>query len=101
MISNVGGMIMSIEKRMQDFEKVSEKHLDAEDVSKRMEGFEKVPADTKHISHDKTGSLPYGLKRFRPCPYCGEFMEIQEFIADGATYLCGSCHKVSKVKHSL
>ncbi|MDF2612335.1 MAG: hypothetical protein K0S71_121 [Clostridia bacterium] len=89
---------MSIEKRMQDFEKVSEKQFAAEDVSKRMEEFDKVTADKKRLSNDKTGALPYGLKRYRPCPHCGEFMEIQEVMADGANYLCSSCHKVSKIK---
>ncbi|WP_069999671.1 hypothetical protein [Cellulosilyticum sp. I15G10I2] len=89
---------MSIEKRMQDFEKVSEKNLTSEDVSKRMAEFDKVASETKHHSNDKTGSLPYGLKRYRPCPQCGEFMEIQEFAADAATYLCSTCHKATQVK---
>ncbi len=89
---------MSIEKRMQDFEKVSEKNGASENVSKRMAEFNKVIGETKHHSSDKTGLLPFGLKRNRPCPHCGEFMEIQEVTADDATYLCGSCHKVSKVK---
>jgi len=89
---------MSIEKRMQDFEKISEKQQGVEDVPKRMEEFDKVTADKKRLSNDKTGSLPYGLKRYRPCPHCGEFMEIQEVMKDGATYLCNACCKVSKVK---
>lgn len=89
---------MSIEKRMQEFEKVSDKQLTTEDVTKRMEEFNKVLEDTKNTSHDKTGSLPYGLKRFRPCPYCGEFMEIQEVTADGGVYQCSSCSKTSKIE---
>lgn len=89
---------MSIEKRMQDFEKVSQKQSTAEDVDSRMEEFEKVIGDTKHVSSEKTGSLPYGLKRYRPCPYCGEFMEIQEVTKNGGTYLCNACNKVSRVE---
>ena len=88
---------MSIEKRMQDFEKVSEKQTASEDVSKRMDEFDKV-AESKQASGDKTGALPYGLKRFRPCPHCGEFMEIQEYITGGASYLCKACKQVSEVK---
>jgi hypothetical protein len=93
-----GGVIMSIEKRMQDFEKISEKQLTTEDVSKRMEEFDKVQEDTKRVSREKTGSLPYGLKRYSPCPYCGEFMEIQEVNDKDAAYLCDYCHKTSKIK---
>lgn len=89
---------MSIEKRMQDFEKVSQKQEGVEDVPKRMAEFDKVPGASKQVSHEKTGSLPFGLKRYRPCPYCGEFMEIQEVIKDEATYLCDACNKVSKIK---
>lgn len=83
---------------MQEFEKVSDKRLTSEDVSKRMEEFDKVPSNFSGHAHDKTGTLPYGLKRYRPCPSCGEFMEIQEYISDGANYLCKSCGKTLQVK---
>lgn len=89
---------MSIEKRMQEFEKVSQKPESVEDVTKRMEEFEKVPGAVKQGTHEKTGTLPFGLKRFRPCPHCSEFMEIYEVKKDGADYFCKNCSKVVNVK---
>lgn len=88
---------MSIEKRMQDFQKVSDKNFAPEDVSKRMEDFDKVKESVQPQKEDKTGNLPYGFKRYRPCPKCSEIMEIQELIADKATYVCGSCHEIFKL----
>ena len=66
---------MSVESRMGEFEKVSDKE-NTQDVSKRMDEFEQVDRTQKKFSKDKFGILPYGMKKIRPCPNCGEIMEI-------------------------
>lgn len=83
---------MSVESRMDEFEKVSDKQK-AHDVSGRMAEFEQVDKTQKHTDKDKNSTLPYGIKRLRPCPECGEFMEIQEIRENKATYYCQGCKK--------
>ncbi|MBE6024865.1 MAG: hypothetical protein E7231_17075 [Cellulosilyticum sp.] len=84
---------MSVESRMDEFEKVSDKK-NTHDVSGRMEEFEQVDKRNKYIDKDKTGVLPYGIKRLKSCPVCGEFMEIQEIKEKDALYYCKGCQKV-------
>ena len=86
----LGGIRMSVESRMDEFEKVSDKKT-AQDVSRRMQEFEQVDKSQKYPSKDKSGTLPYGIKRLRPCPECGETMEIHEIKEDEAVYHCKSC----------
>ena len=87
---------MSVETRMDEFEKVSDKK-DIHDVSSRMAEFEQVDKGSKHSSKDKFGTLPYGIKRVRPCLECGEFMEIQEIKEKEAIYYCKHCDKTISI----
>lgn len=83
---------MSIESRMDEFERVSNKKL-IQDVPECMDEFESV--DKGHILpiKEKTSTLPYGVKRFKTCPSCGEFMEIHELKGEEAIYHCHTCDK--------
>jgi len=84
---------MKIEDRMGDFEKVADKVLakDDKEVKERMTDFEAV---TKGKEHDKGDStLPFGLKRYKTCPECGEFMEIHKIEEGKAIYRCKNCEK--------
>jgi formamidopyrimidine-DNA glycosylase len=82
---------------MEEFEKIAEKQVTPKEVSERMAEFDKVAGASKRTGGDKTGTLPYGLKRYSPCPRCGEFMEIQE-VKETAVYLCKGCNKISTVE---
>jgi len=81
---------MSIESRMDEFEKVSSKKL-ATDISERMEEFEPIEKDKNLPTKGKTSTLPYGVKRFKTCVMCGEIMEIHEFKEQEVVYTCKSC----------
>ncbi len=81
---------MSIESRMDEFEKVSNKKL-MTDISGRMEEFEPVDKDKNLPTKEKTSTLPYGVKRFKSCALCGEIMEIHEFKEEEVSYICKSC----------
>ena len=83
---------MSIESRMDEFEKVSHKE-EKKDVKQRMDEFEEVANKQGSSSKEKSASLPYGLKRYNTCPYCGEFMEIDEVQGRKGAYKCLSCKK--------
>lgn len=83
---------MSVESRMDEFAKVSDKNM-AQDVSGRMAEFEQVDKTQKYPSKDKVGALPYGIKPLRPCTECGEVMELQEIKGESAIYYCKSCDK--------
>ena len=87
---------MSVESRMDEFTKVSDKK-NAQDVSGRMSEFEPVDKSQKYSSKDKASTLPYGIKCTRPCPECGEFMEIQEIKEKEAIYYCKTCGKIQSV----
>lgn len=88
---------MSIESRMDEFEKVSHKTTE-QDVKERMEEFDPVDKVQKKLTKEKTSTLPYGLKRYKTCPHCGEFMEIHELKETEATYLCKNCKQRTTVK---
>lgn len=81
---------MSIESRMDEFERVSNKKI-ATDVTGRMEEFEPVDKDQKLPAKEKISTLPYGVKRLKACLTCGEMMEIREFKEDEVIYICKSC----------
>ena len=81
---------MSIESRMDEFERVSNKKI-ATDVTGRMEEFEPVDKDQKLPAKEKIITLPYGVKRLKACLTCGEMMEIREFKEDEVVYICKSC----------
>lgn len=83
---------MSIESRMDEFTKVSEKGA-KEDVRVRMDEFEPVPEHQKFSTKEKNSALPFGFKRFKTCPTCNEFMEIQEVKGHEAIYKCEVCNK--------
>ena len=87
---------MSVESRMDEFKKVSNNKV-MQDVSGRMEGFEKTKKLKKDNLKDKFGALPYGIKGVKPCPQCGEFMEIEEIKEKKAIYLCKNCHQSFEV----
>lgn len=81
---------MRVEFRMEEFEKVSHKGT-AQDVTERMAEFEVVDKVAKYPSKEKSGTLPYGVKRFKMCAQCGEIMEIHELDEKEVTYCCKSC----------
>ena len=81
---------MSIESRMEEFEKVSHKK-EAADVKERMEEFETIDKDKKTQDKEKESTLPYGVKRFKVCTACDEMMEISEFKAHEVIYICKAC----------
>ena len=85
---------MKIESRMDEFEKIADKKP-VEDVKKRMAEFEQVDRTISSASSDKESTLPFGLKRYKTCPYCGEIMEIHEISSQKAVYRCKTCHKES------
>lgn len=89
-------MKMSVESRMGEFEKVSDKENN-QDVSKRMDEFEQVDRTQKKFSKDKFGILPYGMKKIRPCPNCGEIMEIEEIKEKEAIYYCKACNLTKSI----
>ena len=62
-------------------------------IESRMDEFE--PVDKGHTlpTKEKTSTLPYGVKRFKTCPSCGEFMEIHELKGEEAIYHCHTCDK--------
>lgn len=84
---------MKIEARMNEFEKVSNKKP-VEDVSKRMKDFEQVERKAALEGQHKEGALPFGLKRYKACPHCGEIMEIYKIEEGKAVYQCKACEKV-------
>lgn len=83
---------MSIESRMDEFERVSNKKL-VQDVPKCMDEFEPVDKTPILPIKEKNSTLPYGIKRFKTCPSCGEFMEIHELKDGEAIYQCRTCDK--------
>lgn len=84
---------MKIEDRMGDFEKVADKLPTQDDavIKTRMMDFEVVSREKEQYKGDST--LPYGLKRYKECPSCGEFMEIHKIEERKAVYRCKSCEK--------
>lgn len=67
-------------------------------VEFRMDEFEKVfQKDKNRDSKEKSSTLPYGVKRFKTCPYCNEIMEIDQLKEKEVIYYCKSCAK----KHTL
>ena len=88
---------MSIESRMDEFEKVSH-NKEKKDIKKRMDEFEEVAKHQGSSSKEKSASLPYGLKRYNTCPYCGEFMEIDEVQGRVGTYKCTKCKKEATIE---
>lgn len=83
---------MSVESRMEGFEKVANKE-EAHDVSKLMDEFQEVYKAHKTASKDKLAALPFGIKSVRLCPECGEFMEIKEIMEGKAIYYCKGCRE--------
>lgn len=83
---------MSIETRMDEFEKVSNKEQ-PQDVSNRMAEFEAVDKYQKKLSKEKYSTLPYGIKRYKTCPQCDEIMEIHEIKGANVIYKCKTCHQ--------
>lgn len=83
---------MNVESRMDEFEKVANKE-EAHDVSELMAEFEKVNKAHAEGSKDKQGTLPFGIKSRKPCPECGDFMEIKEIKEDKALYYCKTCRE--------
>ncbi len=83
---------MSVESRMDEFLKVADKQ-NIRDVSGRMSEFEQVEKVTQYPSKDRFGTLPYGIKKVKSCPDCGEFIEIQEIKDNTAIYFCEACGK--------
>ena len=83
---------MKTEERMGDFEKIADKVLSEDDseIKKRMTDFEAVPKEAEERKGDSI--LPFGLKRYKTCPSCSEFMEIHKIEAGKAIYRCKSCH---------
>lgn len=81
---------MSIESRMDEFERVSNKKV-VTDVTGRMGEFEPVDKNQKLPTKEKTSTLPYGVKRLKTCVVCGEMMEIREFKEHEVIYICKSC----------
>lgn len=81
---------MSIESRMDEFERVSNKKV-MTDIAGRMEEFETVDKTKNLPTKEKTSTLPYGVKRFKTCAACGEVMEIHEFKEQEVVYTCKSC----------
>ena len=81
---------MSIESRMEEFEKVSHKK-EVTNVKERMEGFETIDKDKKIETKEKVSTLPYGVKRFKVCTACDEMMEISEFKTHEVVYICKAC----------
>lgn len=81
---------MSIESRMDEFERVSNKKK-VTDVTGRMEEFDSVDKDQKLPTKEKTSTLPHGVKRLKACSACGEMMEIREFKEYEVIYICKSC----------
>ena len=81
---------MSIESRMDEFEKVAHKKS-VTNVEGRMEEFETVTKEKKLSSKEKISTLPYGVKRFKACTACEEMMEICEFKEHEVVYICKSC----------
>ncbi len=83
---------MSVESRMDEFERVSNKQIKS-DIKGRMEDFKEVDKSQTHTGKEKSSTLPYGLKRFRSCPHCDEFMEIHEVKDKQAIYHCPNCNR--------
>lgn len=81
---------MSIESRMDEFEKISHKK-GVTDVEGRMEEFETIEKEKKLPTKEKISTLPYGMKRFKVCTACDEMMEISEFKEHEVIYICKSC----------
>lgn len=89
---------MNVESRMDEFEKVSHKATN-QDVEGRMDEFKTADKTQKHLIKEKSSStLPYGLKRYKTCPNCGEFMEIDELKETEAIYSCKSCKQKMNIK---
>lgn len=84
---------MSIETRMDEFEKVADKsEVQKEVIEERMNEFEITGKKSKKSSK-RASALPYGLKEHRPCPFCGECMTIHEVKENSAVYVCRNCKK--------
>lgn len=88
---------MSIEARMEEFEKVSDKEQ-IQDVSSRMAEFKTVDKQQKRLSEEKYSTLPYGIKRYKTCPQCDEIMEIYEIKGSHTIYKCKSCHQYTAIQ---
>lgn len=88
---------MNVESRMDEFEKVSHKAT-KQDIKERMGEFDPVDKVQKQLTKEKSSTLPYGLKRYKTCPHCGEFMEIHELKETEAIYICKSCEQRTTIK---
>lgn len=81
---------MGIESRMDGFKKVGSKEY-VEDVQERMKDFEEVDRHKGHEIEYKQSTLPFGLKKYKNCPHCGEFMEIEAIETKEVIYRCKHC----------
>lgn len=81
---------MRIQDRMDEFKKVSNRDTHQK-VEERMKDFNQVIKETKEKQEEKESALPYGFKRYRACPECGEFMEIHSIKDKKAFYCCHHC----------
>ena len=88
---------MSIESRMDEFKKVPHKEV-KQDIDGRMEGFEAVYKGQKQEPKEKNSTLPYGYKRYKTCPHCGEIMEIHELKETEAIYICKDCKQIATIE---
>lgn len=90
---------MKIQDRMDEFEKVADKKI-VPHTEQRMADFDKVEKETNKETNKETikhkDNLPYGIKRYKTCPKCGEIMEIYSIEDKKAIYNCHYCgHKMS------
>ena len=63
-----------------------------------MESFETVQKVARPSIKDKSGTLPYGYKRYKTCPHCGEIMEIYELKEAEAIYICKDCKQRTAIE---
>ncbi len=83
---------------MSDEKEISS-HI-TQDITRRMEGFEEVRKKKDNNEKRKTGSLPYGHKRYKNCKNCGEVMEISSMDNEIAIYICRNCGETLKVANN-